>query len=82
MHRSQDKSPDGEEKYRYIYPKATKKWVAKPILIRKTSCLRAIILCDVMRHVSDGILDDIEIPTSVPKNFAKHPRPDKELLNR
>ena len=80
--RIQEKSSDGEEKFRYMYPKATKDWIAKPIFAKKNSSWRINILVNALDRVRTGISQELKPPTSVPKNIAKQPCPEQDVLRQ
>ena len=80
--RSQALSPNGEEVFRYVFPKATGEWVAKPTFDKKNRNWHLEILQAVVERVHSGVRDKVEIPESVPGNIAKKPCPDKNVLRR
>lgn len=78
--REQATTSSGEKRYRYVYPKGMKDWVAKPVLENKTKPHVAEMLCTVLETRDKGEeLGEVELP-ELPKNIAPVPCPPKVEL--
>ncbi|XP_070548761.1 uncharacterized protein [Ptychodera flava] len=68
----------GEHRYRTVFPKNRKAWVAKPIKEKKSYCHVSEMMCDVIGRRRSGREDgNINVP-DLPANIAPTPRPPVE----
>ena len=68
----------GEKKYKLVFPKGQKKWVAKPIKIEKSYSFVQDLMESVF-FMKNDTTDDEDVTTScLPKNIAPIPRPSRE----
>ena len=77
--RSQAMTQSGDLRYKVVYPKGRKDWVAKPI----TNAKSYDYIAPMMRKVIEARCSDTSAPTAVqppaqhPRNIAPVPRPPK-----
>ncbi|XP_070580808.1 uncharacterized protein [Ptychodera flava] len=68
----------GEHRYRTVFPKNRKAWVAKPIKEKKSYCHVSEMMSDVIGRRRSGREDgNINVP-DLPANIAPTPRPPVE----
>ena len=68
----------GDERYKCVYPKLQKQWVAKPIYEEKLYQFVHDLLSDIMILLKGEIeIPDLERP-HLPQNIAPNPRGNKE----
>ena len=70
-------SKKGEKKYKVVFPKGKKKWVAKPVMARRSFTFIQNLMEDVLSFNNDG-QGNLKMPANIPKNIALTPRPTKE----
>ena len=77
--RSQAKDPDGNLRYRIVFPKRTKEWIAKPIREEKNHSWRA----EILRVTSSKPKNPNQHRKEIPQNIASKERPPKqEVIDR
>ena len=77
----------GHMKYKLVFPKGQKKWVAKPIKTRKSYSFVEDLMETVYktatktddRDTTDDE-DNTTTPASIPKNIAPIPKPSREEI--
>ena len=73
---------EGEPRYKFVYPKQTKDWVAKPLMEKTTrDHLKPIVEAIVQRKKQNVNERSAGIDTiHLSKNIAATPRPSREAL--
>ncbi|KAK3745396.1 hypothetical protein QZH41_001436 [Actinostola sp. cb2023] len=73
----------GEARYRKCFPKMHKRWVAKPIMEKKTYAFLPEMQKRILETCQDGTAAALPIQVDLPDNIATKPAPDKqELIER
>ena len=67
----------GAKRYKVVFPKGRKKWVAKPVLARKSFSFVQNLMEDVFSFKDDKSQNMSTMPANIPKNIAPTPRPIK-----
>ena len=78
----------GNKKYKLVFPKGQKKWVAKPVKTRKSysfveDLMEAVFSFEDTKTDDKDTTDDEDnttTPASIPKNIAPIPRPSREEI--
>ena len=78
----------GNKKYKLVFPKRQKKWVAKPVKTRKSysfveDLMEAVFSFEDTKTDDKDTTDDEDnttTPASIPKNIAPIPRPSREEI--
>lgn len=68
----------GTKRYKVVFPKGWKKWVAKPVPDKKSYSFVQNLMEDVFSYKDDGSQATSTMPASIPKNIAPTPRPNKD----
>ncbi|XP_031549029.1 uncharacterized protein LOC116286622 [Actinia tenebrosa] len=77
--REQAITKKGEGRYRVVFPKTRKTWVAKPVLTQKSYSFVNIMVDEIAEcHKNKKTLPKIQVPEHIPKNIATVKRPPKE----
>lgn len=68
----------GQERYKVVFPKGRKNWVAKPMKKKKSYKYVFDMLYNVVKVKLEGRkVTGITVPDKIPKNIAPMPRPEK-----
>ena len=67
----------GEARYKLCFPKANKRWVAKPINEKKSYKYLSDLLFAVIKRVEQGGAVAQPVPVHLPRNIASEPAPAK-----
>jgi len=77
--RSQATTKKGEKRYKVVFPKNRKTWVAKPILEDKSYTFVTELMDEVIEcHEAGTKAPKLRTPAHIPKNIATVQRPPKE----
>ena len=69
---------EGELRYKVVFPKQTKEWVAKPIMEKTREHLKPILDSIVARKLQDAADRSATLTAPhIPRNIATKPRPAK-----
>eukprot|EP00117_Sycon_ciliatum_P037637 scpid64077/ scgid28111/ len=83
--RKQARKADGTERWKLVFPKAKKAWVARKIYSKKSISYMYRLMQDVMEtkaavlsvKTPECIANYPDVPTDIPANIATVPRPPK-----
>ena len=70
----------GEERYKLVFPKGRKDWVAKPVLNNKSYEFVNDLMYDVVTSKLEKRHHSLVLPQNIPRNIAPKPRPEKSVV--
>ena len=70
----------GEERYKVVFPKGLKDWVAKPVLKDKSYEFFNDLMYDVVTSKLEKRHDSLVLPQNIPRNIAPKTRPEKSVV--
>ena len=69
---------EGELRYKVVYPKRSKEWIAKPVMEKTTrDHLKPMLDAVIQRKQQDPEERSTLVAPHIPRNIAATPRPDK-----
>ena len=72
----------GAARYRQSFPKTHKRWVVKPIKVKKNYVFLPEMLKTVLKKCEDGTAASGPVEVNLPPNIATEPAPSKDELIR